>query len=138
MTVQQAHDSHGYFPVRILNGFLRSVPNRHAPTTDRDYSPREFRRYVDASGAQQVMLNNGMRNRIATGLRVPFVSYLYAAEPRIPGQMRDDYGGKHKRGIGPLQYRNAFREGPGSQPMDPGGTQSRQMMGDYLYNPMTS
>lgn len=134
----QAHDrkSPPFYPTGVLNGYLTAAPNRHAPTTDKDHAPREFLRYANGSGISDVQLWNGLRKRVASGRRVPFVTFLYAANARIPGQMRDDYGGKHKHGIGPLEYQNIWRNGPGSQPADPGGT--RQFYGDFLMNPGTS
>lgn len=138
IALDQAHSSEApaYYPVGTLNGYLTRARNRANPTTDIDHSPIEFRRFVNASGAQDVQLNNGLFRRRASGLRIPFVSYQYAATPQIPGQMRDDYGGKHKHGIGPIEFSKVWQSGPGSQPQDAGGV--RQMMGDYLYNPMTS
>lgn len=134
--VDQAHADGGpVYPMVVLNGYLTRSPNRSAPSTDIDHSPIEFRRYVNASGAQDVQLWNGLQRRIGSGLRLP-VSYLYASVPQIPGQMRDNYGGMHKHGIGPLEYQNIWRQGPGSQPQAPGGV--RQIMGDYIQNPMTS
>ena len=134
--VIQAHskDAPAYYPVGLLNGYLREGVRK--PPPDLDTSPIEFRRFVNASGAQDVQLNNGLNRRIGSGLRVPFVSYLYAIVPSIPGQMRDDYGGKHKHGIGPLEYQNLVKNGPGSQPTNPGGV--RQMMGNQFFNPGTS
>lgn len=123
-------------PFAVLNGYLTRSRNRANPSTDIDHSPIEFRHYVNASGFHDVQLNNGLNRRIGTGLRVPFVNYLYAAVPQIPGQRRDNWGGQHKHGIGPIQYQNVWQQGPGSQPQDQGGT--RQMMGDYMFNPGTS
>lgn len=133
----QAHSQHAppYYPVGILNGFLTRAPNRANPSTDLDHAPRDFRRYVNASGYADVQQWNGLRNKIGAGKRIPYISYLYAANARIPGQMRDNYGGFHKHGIGPLQYANIFRAGPGSQPQDQGGV--RQFAGDFLNNPGT-
>lgn len=137
--VEQAHAGHGPdFPMQILNGYLTRARNRSAPSTDIDHAPREFRRVVDASGFQSVQLNNGLFRRTGQGLRAPiaFVNYLYASTPIIPGQRRDDYGGKHKKGMDPLSYQSLWNAGPGSQPMHPGGV--RQISGDSLYNPGTS
>ena len=137
--VQQAHASGGpQFPMQVLNGYLTRARNRANPTTDVDHTPREFRRYVDASGAQSVQINNGLSRRIGQGLRMPiaYVGQWYAAVPIIPGQRRDDYSGKHKKGMDPLSYQSLWNAGPGSQPMHPGGV--RQIGGDQLQNPGTS
>jgi hypothetical protein len=136
---EQAH-AHGsaQFPMGVLNGYLTRAPNRANPTTDKDHAPREFRRFVDASGFQSVQISNALRRRIGQGLRAPiaYVNYLYATTPVIPGQRRDDYSGKHKKGMDPLSYQSLWDAGPGSQPMHPGGV--RQIAGDNLQNPGTS
>jgi hypothetical protein len=136
--VDQAHDldTPPYYPMGVLNGYLTAAPNIHAPTTTQDHSPVEFRRYVNASGAQDVQIWNGLQRRTGSGLRIPFISYLYASVPQIPGQMRDNYGGFHKHGIDPGSYNRAWQNGPGSQSQTAGGV--RQMSGDYLQNPGTS
>lgn len=139
LPVYQAHGIGAAYPMAIYNGYLTSAPNRQAPSTDIDHSPREFRRFVNASGAQDMQLNNGLQKAAAMGRRIPWVSYLYAAQPRIPGQMRDDYGGQVTQlntGPGPLEYQGIFQSGPGAQPQAPGG--SRQIAGDFIYNPGTS
>jgi hypothetical protein len=136
--VQQAHASGtAAFPMQVLNGYLTRARNRANPSTDIDHSPREFRRYVDASGAQSVQISNGLRRRIGQGLRLPiaYVNYLYASTPIIPGQRRDDYGGKHKKGMDPLSFQSVWDAGPGSQPMHPGGV---RQIGGELQNPGTS
>ena len=126
-----------YYPMQSYNGLVTRAANRQAPESDRDYTPREFRRFVaPASGASDVILNNGLQRYTAFGFRVPFVDYLYAAAPIIPGQMRDDYGGKIKRGPGPLEYQNIVRQTAGSQPQAPGGV--GQIAGNTLMNPGTS
>lgn len=119
-----------------LNGYLQANPVIHAPTTTTDFSPRLFQRYNIAAGQFEVQLDNGLHRKIGTGLRLPQVTYLYAANPRIPGQMRDNYGGFHKRGIDPQSYNNLVQNGPGAQPSNPGGP--GKMAGNYLYNPGTT
>jgi len=117
-----------------LNGYLTRASNRANPTTDKDHSPRLFPQYNGTGGQFDVQLNNGLRRRIGTGLRLP-VSYLYAAVPRVPGQQRDNQGGFHKHGIDPLSYQTLFDNGPGAQPANPGGP--RKIAGDTFYNPGT-
>jgi hypothetical protein len=128
-----------YYPMQVLNGYLRANPSVHAPTTGLDTSPVEFRRYVNASGAQDVQISNGLWRRTGRGLMPPIgdmVGFMYAAVPRIPGQMRDNYGGSHKHGIGPSEYQRLWQATAGSQPQNSGG--SRQLLGDYIQNPGTS
>ena len=127
-----------YYPMKIDNGYLTATPNRHAPTTDKDSTPREYRRVVDASGFQHVQAINGLHRRIGQGLRGPlnFVSYLYAAMPIIPGQTRDNYGGfHHPRGIDPQSYAQLWADGPGSQPVNPGGP--GRIAASHFVNPGT-
>lgn len=135
----QAHAGNtATFPMAILNGYLTRKRNRLSPENDEDSAPREFRRFVNASGAQDVQISNGLWRRTGQGLRKPiaYADWLYAALPIIPGQQRDDFGGKHKHGIDPLSYRALWEEGPGSQPSNPGGP--RMMAGEYIWNPGTS
>lgn len=135
----QAHAGNtAVFPMVVLNGYLTSAPNRANPSTDIDHAPREFRRFVNASGAQDVQISNGLWRKTGFGRRkaIDYVTWIYAASPRIPGQQRDDFGGKHKRGIDPLSYRQLFEEGPGSQPVNPGGP--GKIAGDMIWNPGTS
>lgn len=122
----------------VLNGYLTRSRHRDIPTTDVDHSPREFRRFVNASGSQDVQISNGLYRKTGFGRRFPiaFVNYLYASNPRIPGQMRDDYSGKHKRGIDPLSFQSLWQDGPGSQPAHPGGP--GKIAAESFYNPGTS
>jgi hypothetical protein len=127
-----------YYPMAVQNGYLTAKPDRSAPQTDVDHAPREYRNVVDASGYKHVQLNNGLFRRIGSGLRGPlaFVTYLYAAMPVIPGQMRDNFGGyQHPRGIDPQSYAQLWADGPGSQPVNPGGP--GKIAADYFVNPGT-
>lgn len=111
------------YPMQSLNGLVVAKPNRKNPTSDFDLTPRQFRRNINASGLQDVQLKNGLRNRIATGLRINYrgAGYLHAAQPTIPGQTRGDSAGFHKRGPSPLNIQAMFANGPGAQPQNPGG-----------------
>lgn len=138
--IQQAHDGGtNQFPMQSLNGYVTRSRNRRAPENDIDHTPREFRRFVDASGIQSVQISNGLYRRIGQGLKLPLIyaaTMTFGMHPVIPGQRRDDYGGKHKKGIDPLSYQSMWDSGPGSQPMHPGGV--RQIAGDSIMNPGTS
>ena len=125
-----------YYPMEVMNGFLTAKPDRHAPTTDVDLSPREFRRFVEASGAQNIQISNALFRHTGMGRRIKFVNYLYAAGSVIPGQQRDNYSGYVKNGIGPFDWQKIYQQGPGSQPQTPGGV--RQIAGDSIFNPGTS
>lgn len=135
----QAYDGRTpFYPMGILNGYLTRRQNRLSPETDADHAPREFRRFVNASGAQDVQINNGLQRRIGSGFRpsIQYVDWLYASNPQIPGQMRPDRSGNHKKGIDPLSYSALFQNGPGSQPKNPGGP--GQIVGNTFFNPGTS
>jgi hypothetical protein len=126
-----------YYPMQILNGLVVRKLDRQAPSCDYDETPVLFRRYVNASGDQDVQIWNGLRNRIATGWRFsyPGADYLFAVEPRIPGQMRGNYGGFVPRGPSPYNVEDIFQQGPGSQPAHPGGP--AKIASPQFYNPMT-
>jgi hypothetical protein len=125
------------YPMQPYRNSLVSKRNRQAPTSDVDTLPHQFRRYVNASGVQDVQLINGLQNGIAAGWRIPYAGagYLFAVVPRIPGQTRGDVAGFHKRGPSPLNYDNFWQNGPGSQPDNPGGP--GRIAAPQFINPMT-
>ena len=125
-------------PMELLNGLVVNKPNRKPPSSDWDQTPIGFRRFIN-TGAQDVQIWNGLRHRVATGLRIryPGASYLYAFAPRLPGSAwtPQTFGGTHKRGIDPLSWARMQREGPGSQPANPGGP--GRIASTSYQNPMT-
>lgn len=125
------------YPMQPYNGGLVRKPNRRPPSSDVDILPHQFRRVVNASGAQDVQLANGLRNGIAAGWRIPYLGtgWLFGVVPRIPGQTRGDVAGFHKRGPSPLNYDQFWQQGPGSQPDNPGGP--GRIAGPQFINPMT-
>lgn len=125
------------YVMQSYNGGLVRKMNRLPPSSDADILPHQFRRYVNASGRQDVQLANGMRNGILTGLRIPYLGagWLFPVVPRIPGQTRGDVAGFHKRGPSPLNYDSMWQAGPGSQPSNPGGP--GRIAGPTFVNPMS-
>jgi hypothetical protein len=125
------------YAMQTYNGGLVPKRNRQAPTCDADILPHQFRRYVNASGAQDMQLINGLQNGIAAGWRIPYfgAGWLFAEAPRIPGQTRGDVSGFHKRGPSPLNYEQMWQSGPGSQPSNPGGP--GRIAAPTFVNPMT-
>jgi hypothetical protein len=125
-------------PLELLNGLVVNKSNRKPPSSDWDQTPIGFRRFVN-TGTQDVQIWNGLRHRVATGYRFayPGAGYLYAYAPVMPGSAWTPatYGGTHKRGIDPLSYARLQREGPGSQPANPGGP--GKIAGTSYHNPMT-
>jgi hypothetical protein len=126
-----------YFPMAIANGYL-TAGKQHAPTTAVDHEPREFQRIIDASGFKHVQANNGLWSRRGAGLMGPisYQNYLSQAQPIIPGQNRDNYAGFHKKGIDPQSYAQLWADGPGAQPVNPGGP--GKIAANYYINPGTS
>lgn len=125
------------YAMESYNNGLVAKRNRQAPTCDEDKLPHQFRRYVNASGAQDMQLQNGLRNGVAAGWRIPYLGagWLFTVVPRIPGQTRGDVAGFHKRGPSPLNYQNMWQNGPGSQPDNPGGP--GRIAAPTFINPMT-
>lgn len=136
-SVQARTGNTPYYPMQLLDGQVVSKPNRQAPSADFDLTPRLFRRFVNASGVQDVQIWNGLRNKIATGYRFtyPGSGWLNVIQPQIPGQMRGNYGGFHTRGPSPYNVADAFMSGPGSQPAHPGGP--AKIAAERFVNPMT-
>lgn len=124
-------------PMQGYNNGLQRKWNRLPPSTDADYLPHQLRNFVDASGAQQMQIGNGLQNGIAAGKRIPYrgAGYLFMAAPIIPGQTRGDVSGFHARGPSPLNYQSMWQAGPGSQPDNPGGP--GQIAAPTFVNPMT-
>jgi hypothetical protein len=110
-------------PYRNYWGMSNAAPARQQYNRSfEDNTPINFRRYVNASGVQDVQI----RNPVADTSRKRIVlytaaGYLWAVAPRIPGQTRDNFGGFHARGIDPQSYAAMWNAGPGSQPINPGG-----------------
>jgi hypothetical protein len=88
-----------------------------------DNTPVTFRRNVNASGLQDVQIKTGVSTTSRKKILFSDTGRLYLQNivPRIPGQMRDNYGGFHQRGIDPQSYAAMWNDGPGSQPANPGG-----------------
>jgi hypothetical protein len=125
-----------FYPMIVLTG-RSSIPMAARNNgNDIDNTPRQWRRYVDPSCANQLQLNNGMRWGVLSGKKKMFSNTLWLGiAPRIPGQSRGDAAGFHKRGPSPYQVQSQFMAGPGSQPEAPGGPGT--LAGMQLYNPMS-
>jgi hypothetical protein len=125
------------YPMQSYNGSLRLKMNRLPPSTDVDTLPHQFRRYVNASGVQDVQLLNGLANGRLAGWRMPYLGagWFALSAPRIPGQTRGDVAGFHPRGPSPLNVQQMWQNGPGSQPSNPGGP--GRIAAPRFINPMT-
>ena len=124
-------------PMQSYNNSMASKPNRQAPSTDVDRLPHQLRRVVNASGAQDVQIINGMQSKILSGRRWGYrgAGWFALSAPIIPGQTRGDVAGFHKRGPSPLNYDAMWNAGPGSQPDNPGGP--GRIAAPQFFNPMT-
>jgi hypothetical protein len=124
------------YPMITYNNSQRAKPDRGAPTCDQDFLPRQFRQYVNV-GVRDVQINNGLRWRVGAGLRIGYAGsgFLYGIVPQIPGQTRDNAAGFHPRGPSPYNISDLYQNGPGSQPVHPGGP--GKIAGPSLYNPMS-
>jgi hypothetical protein len=123
-------------PMRVKNGQVGRKPDRQAGQADYDTTAHIIPRYVNLS-TTDVQLGNGLRNRVAAGLRIPYsgTGYLYSVMPIIPGQTRDNVAGFHKKGPSPLNVQSMWEAGPGSQPANPGGP--GKIMAPQFFNPMS-
>lgn len=128
-----------FYPMAVQNGFLTAKPDRRSATSDVDHSPRLFQHYALVDGGlRDVQLLNGKQRRTGSGLMGPiaYQNYLSQAQPIIPGQGRDSWGGfAPKRGIDPQSYATLWANGPGAQPVNPGGP--GKIAADYFINPGT-
>lgn len=108
--------------MQVFNGYEFRKTNRQAPQSDQDFYPYLIRRYTNMS-VTDVQLHNGLRWGTLSGRRIPYygTGFLNVVQPIIPGQMRDNVAGWHRKGPSPYRVNNVFQEGPGSQPANPGG-----------------
>lgn len=124
------------YPMQSYNGLETWRTNRRPSQSDVDGYPTPFRRLVNMS-VTDVQLNNGLHNRVAAGRRIPYqgTGYLYAVNPIIPGQTRDNAAGFHRRGPSAYNVQDVYSAGPGSQPEHPGGP--GKIAGVKFVNPMS-
>jgi hypothetical protein len=131
-----------YYPMQVLNGLVQRKLDRQAPSSDYDETPVYFRRYVNASGVQDVQIQNMLRNRIATGWRFAYPGAGWFAVPQmlIPGQTHGNY----MRGMsppawnmrGPTSYTyETVLQTPAGQSQNPGGV--GMVNATHFVNPMT-
>jgi hypothetical protein len=112
----------GTYPMESYNGRETWKSNRRPSQSDVDGYPWPIRRFTNMS-VTDVQLNNGLHNGVASGRRINYsgAGYLYAIQPQIPGQTRDNASGYHRRGPSPYNVQDLFTAGPGAQPEHPGG-----------------
>lgn len=119
-----------------INGCEYRKPNRQASQSDVDVSPYLIRRFTNMS-VTDVQLHNGLRFGVGRGKRLGYQGsgQLYAVQPIIPGQTRDNAGGYHKRGPSLYNVQDMWAAGPGAQPEHPGGP--GRIAAPTFINPMT-
>lgn len=124
------------YPMQSYNGLEMRKPNRRPSQSDVDMTPWPIRRFTNMS-VTDVQLNNGLHNKIATGKRIPYsgTGFLYAIQPIIPGQTRDNVAGFHRRGPSPYNVSDVYTGGPGAQPEHPGGP--GKIAAPQFINPMS-
>lgn len=110
------------YPMQNINGCETRKANRRPSQSDVDMSPWPIRRFTNM-GTSDVQLNNGLAYGVASGKRINYqgTGYLYAVQPIIPGQTRDNVAGFHRRGPSPYNVNDLYTAGPGAQPEHPGG-----------------
>jgi hypothetical protein len=141
-TVQVQHQDYGpvmnaaVVPMQSYNGLETRKANRQPSQSDVDGYPWPIRLLTNMS-VTDVQLNNGLHNGVASGKRINYAGagYLYAVQPQIPGQTRDNVSGFHRRGPSSYNVQDLFTAGPGSQPEHPGGP--GQIAGPRVINPMS-
>jgi hypothetical protein len=123
-------------PMNNFSGISITPGVRRAPN-DYDNMPHQNRNFVNASGAQDMQIHNGLRWGVGRGKRAiqGNSGYLNVIVPQIPGQTRGDAAGFHKRGPSPLNFNMLLQQGPGAQPDNPGGP--GKIAAPQFFNPMT-
>ena len=124
------------YPMQSYNGLETWKTNRRPSQSDVDNYPWPIRRYTNMS-VTDVQLNNGLRNKVLSGKRINYqgTGFLYAVQPLIPGQTRDNVAGFHRRGPSSYGYQDVYDAGPGSQPQHPGGP--GKIAAPQFVNPMS-
>src|SRR5271156_5363652 len=76
------------------NGLVRKM-NRLPPSSDADTLPHQVRNFVNASGAQDVQIHNGLAWGRLSGRIMGYANegFLAVVVPQIPGQTRGDVAG---------------------------------------------
>lgn len=96
--------------------------NRRAPSSDYDLTRRQFRRYVNAGGSTDVQLNSGTQKMLRSGYRWPYRGAgWYTPVPPVQPGFAPTFAGFPVRGPDPWSMARQWVQGPGRQPVNPGG-----------------
>lgn len=126
-------------PMAPNMGMVGANPHMLTPNRDQEYdrTPITFNRFGTRWG--DIQLKNGLANKVASGRINGYrgEGWYDVTVPLIPGQTRL-VGSNHPgyfapKGGAPSQWQDAINQGPGSQPMYPGGP--GYLAGPELYNP---
>lgn len=109
--------------------------NRRPPSSDYDLTRRLFRRYVNTSSTD-VQLNSGTQKMLRSGYRWPYrgAGWLFPVPP-FQAAFQPTFGGFPVRGPDPWSMARQFVQGPGRNPINPGGPASIAAV--TYENPMT-
>jgi hypothetical protein len=129
-------DTHS--PMGPQDGTLTANPHTAGHwSNDLDHSPIIYNRF--ATRWADIQLKNGLANGVASGRINSYrgEGWYDVVVPVVPGQTRligtNHSGYFPAKGPAPSQWQDNFNQGPGSQPLTPGGP--GQMVGTDLYNP---
>jgi hypothetical protein len=126
---------------KVVGAWQQNLYAQRAPfAEDYDFTQRQFRRYVDASGAQSVQLPSGLDSNRFRGYRYGYrgAGWYFAMVPRIPGQTRGNYGGFVPHPPSAQQLQTIVQQTAGQQPTNPAGFYGPGgIAGDTFFNPMT-
>jgi len=140
------HSPNARYPMGLLNGQVvgswqqQRFAQYPPPNRDYDFTQRQFRRYVNASGGQDVQLPSGLDSRRFQGIRFPYrgSGWLFMSAPVIPGQTRGNYAGFYPRQPSVPQLQTIVQETAGTQPVNPAGFYGPGgIAGPEFNNPMT-
>lgn len=121
--------------VGVRDGMVVRKWNRRATSDDYDLTRRQFRRYVNTFSTT-VQLNSGTQKMLRSGYRWPYrgAGWLTPVPPVQPG-FQPTFAGYPTRGPDPWTMARLFVQGPGRNPINPGGPAT---IGAMTYeNPMT-
>jgi hypothetical protein len=128
-----------YNPMGSVAGMVGPNPHMSAPNRGEEFdrTPIIFNRFATRWGDMQ--LKNGLANGVASGRINSYrgEGWYDVTVPLIPGQTRLIGGGNPgafvPKGGAPSQWQDNYNQGPGSQPMYPGGP--GYLAAPEIYNP---
>lgn len=121
--------------VGVKDGMVVRKWNRRAPSSDYDLTRRLYRRYI-GTGSQDVQLRTGTEKMLRSGYRWPYrgAGWFHPVPPFMPGY-EPSFAGWPVRGPDPWSMARQFVQGPGRNPINPGGPAT--IAGIAYENPMT-